>query len=92
MGRALYAAGMRDGDVVTHVDGLAATNETLEELNSKANEPPASPVRRQRVAFVNLGRLSDRPGESRRLWALTDGNRVSGLGCVSGSCGGVEGV
>lgn len=35
--RALYAAGMRDGDVVTLVDGLPATQETLAALGEKAH-------------------------------------------------------
>lgn len=37
MERALYAAGMRDGDVVTLVDGLPATQETLASLGQKAH-------------------------------------------------------
>ncbi|CBJ29216.1 hypothetical protein Esi_0138_0053 [Ectocarpus siliculosus] len=47
--RALYAAGMRDGDVVTLVDGLPATQETLGALGDKAhsncNEPCVASVR-----------------------------------------------
>ncbi|CAB1101101.1 unnamed protein product [Ectocarpus sp. CCAP 1310/34] len=35
--RALYAAGMRDGDVVTLVDGLPATQDTLGALGDKAH-------------------------------------------------------
>lgn len=35
--RALYAAGMRDGDVVTLVDGLPANQETLAALGEKAH-------------------------------------------------------
>lgn len=35
--RALYAAGMRDGDVVILVDGLMATQETLAKLGGKAH-------------------------------------------------------
>lgn len=40
--RALYAAGMRDGDVITMVDGLPATQETLGTLGGKAHTPCVS--------------------------------------------------
>lgn len=40
--RALYAAGMRDGDVVTLVDGLPATQETLAALGDKAHSKSVS--------------------------------------------------
>lgn len=46
---------------MTHVDGLAATNETLEELNTKANEPAAGPVRVCKILRVCCGSFSTGP-------------------------------
>eukprot|EP00904_Undaria_pinnatifida_P011130 jgi/Undpi1/7147/HiC_scaffold_22.g09621.m1 len=40
--RALFAAGMRDGDVVTLVDGRPATQETLTTLGERAHSPRVS--------------------------------------------------
>ncbi|CAM9746671.1 unnamed protein product, partial [Scytosiphon promiscuus] len=48
--RALYAAGMRDGDVVTLVDGLPANQETLAALGEKAHSKCREPC----VACVRL--------------------------------------
>ncbi|CAN0429170.1 unnamed protein product, partial [Laminaria digitata] len=72
--RALFAAGMRDGDVVTLVDGQPATQETLTTLGERAHSPRDMPfVACVRLTFLRpTGTCSSIPAPSRQsvmdLW------------------------